>query len=445
MKLILSERLKQILINFFSEERISLSEKTAFAVCFSGGRDSTSLLKLMRELSEEKPFLLKAVYIRHNLRPVEECNIEETHVRHFCLSEKIPLSVETIPEGFIRHIAGRDNRSLEEAARTERYRIFETLHRRGFADWFLTAHHRDDNFETIVSRFFEGAGVSGLKGIPPQNRFYLRPLLTVPPGLLTEYLSEKQISWIEDSSNTDLSVLRNRYRHLILPFLRKEISGCDAGLNRVIRKMKEADEILSKNIPFPLTVDGESVLIDRQKWEECDEYVKTESLRRAIQLLLDKEENKRISYDFLSELKKAGCGEKLYRGIRVRVDRSVLRFSRTGECCLKTDFCINISRPGMYPFAGGTLTVEESDKISESAVFAVAADEVRLPVFFRSLRYGDDRSGLTLSSGRLPVPDACIGDRSGLLAVFENGTGLTKKTATLEKIRFFNYYISSKE
>ena len=445
MKLTLSERLKQILINFFCEEKIPLSEKTAFAVCYSGGKDSTSLLKLMKELSDERPFLLKAVYIRHNLRPVRECNFEESHVRDFCSSEKIPLFVETIPEGYIRNIAGQNNRSLEEAARTERYRIFEFLHSRGIADWFLTAHHRDDNFETVVSRFFEGAGVSGLKGIPSKNRFYLRPLLTVPSDLLAEYLAGKQITWINDSTNTDLSVLRNRYRHLILPFLRKEIPGCEAGLNRLIHKMKEADGTLSKNESYPLTVDRDSVIIEKEKWEKCNEYIKTGSLRYAIQYLLDKNEDRRISYDFLTELKTAGYGEKFYRGIHVRTDAFSFRFSRVGYSRVKTDFCIDISAPGEYSFPGGKLTVENSDTISERAVFSAAADEVRFPVVFRSLRYGDSRNGLIPSPCGLFVPDCCIGDRSGLLAVFKNGTRLTKKLTTLEKIRFFNYYISNKE
>lgn len=442
MKSIQSDLPEQVLLKFFSSENISFSSDTVFAVCFSGGRDSTALLLMMNDLARKYAFSLKAVYVRHNLRPQAECDNEENHVGIFCRNENIPFRTETIPPGFISGTAAEENRSVEEVARTERYRIFGNLYDQGWADWFLTAHHLDDNFETVLFRIFQGAGISGVKGIPSRSGCFLRPLLSVPGGILHDYLKKKSVNWFTDSTNNDLSFLRNRYRNLILPFLQKEIPGLSSGLNRFIRKMKEADQIISASDNLSCLMPGDIVKIQRDKWDNLSEWEKTESLYKALQTVLNEDDRSRISFDFLCELK-TGSGEKFYRGVRIRIDSDFIIFLRPGEDSFRTDFCIDISLPGQYRFPGGTLKVGISSEPDPESDLTFPAEVVFPPVFFRSLRLGDDRSKMNRCfCSKKNFPGCCIGDRNGLLAVFEDGQRFRKKNADLEKNRFFNYYIS---
>ena len=159
---------EKLLLEFFNSENIPLEAGgCVFAVCFSGGEDSTALLSLMHRLSLRYRFLLKAVHIRHNIRNAEESRADEEFVRRFCGEREIELRCESLPPGLLRRMIRECGRSPEEAARAERYRIFSELKEEGFADWFLTAHHADDNRETVVQRVFEGAGLLPVLALHP--------------------------------------------------------------------------------------------------------------------------------------------------------------------------------------------------------------------------------------------------------------------------------------
>lgn len=440
MKSTLFDRLHRLLLDFFSSKKIDLTKETTFAVCFSGGGDSTALLLLMKDLRRRYDFLLKAVYVRHNLRSKEECNQEEAHVRTFCQNEQIELEVQTVPVAFIRQTAAEEKRSVEEVAREVRYRLFDSLHRQGFADFFLTAHHADDNYETVLMRFFQGSGISGLKGIPSRSGFVLRPLLTASSEDLHQFLKHQATDFFCDSSNLELSFLRNRYRHRIIPFLKQEIPGFESGFNRMIRKMEEADSAsVAESVCLQPSADG-VITLDRKQWESFNDAEKTQQLYSIFGILLPENERKRISFDFLSELK-GNFGEKIYRGIRVRCSKKQILFSKPACDRFRTDFCLDVTSPGTYFFPGGKLTVTCSEKAA-AADFSCSETVLSPPVFFRSLRFGDDRTPLIRAAdGKETAVYACLGDRSGLWALFANRRRYRKRTADLEINRFFNYYI----
>ena len=259
MKSIRSVNPEKLLLEFFESENISLKANgRVFAVCFSGGPDSTALLLLMHRLSIRYQFPLKAVHVRHNIRSEAESCAEEEFVRRFCRERNIEIHSESLPPGFLSQKLRECKRSPEEAARIERYRIFCKLKQEGFADWFLTAHHADDNRETVVQRIFEGAGLFGLKGIPRRNGFFLRPLLTVSKQTLIELLSENHLTGIFDSTNGDLSISRNRFRSTIAPFLDREVPGWKSGIDRLIEKVNAAAQALLR-LPIETVIekDGE--------------------------------------------------------------------------------------------------------------------------------------------------------------------------------------------
>ena len=445
MKSIRSVNPEKLLLEFFKSENISLKANGwVFAVCFSGGPDSTALLLLMHRLSIRYQFPLKAVHVRHNIRSEAESCAEEEFVRRFCRERNIEIHSESLPPGFLSQKLRECKRSPEEAARIERYRIFCKLKQEGFADWFLTAHHADDNRETVVQRIFEGAGLFGLKGIPRRNGFFLRPLLTVSKQTLIELLSENHLTGIFDSTNGDLSISRNRFRSTIAPFLDREVPGWKSGIDRLIEKVNAAAQALLR-LPIETVIekDGDgAVFIRRERWNLLLKQERYAVVYAALQSLLTGRDRERISFDFVRETAECLCGEKFYRGVRIRCDSDRILFSPPASFFLRYAFCFDVSEPGCYRFPGGVVTVRKDPFRDINADFSISVSEAVLPLFLRSFRFGDNSSA---EKTEVPANDrfssAVLCDRTGVKAVLPVAKRMTKNSADLEKNLFFNYYM----
>lgn len=111
--------------------------------------------------------------------------------------------------------------SVQVAARELRYNWFFSLLSFGKADHILTAHHRDDNIETLLMNFFKGTGIAGLRGILPKQGKLVRPLLFASRADLQSYAEAKSLQWVEDSSNASDKYSRNYLRHRLIPVLQE--------------------------------------------------------------------------------------------------------------------------------------------------------------------------------------------------------------------------------
>ena len=308
----------------------------------------------------------------------------------------------------------------------------------------MTAHHADDNRETVVQRIFEGAGLFGLKGIPRRNGFFLRPLLTVSKQTLIELLSENHLTGIFDSTNDDLSISRNRFRSTIAPFLDREVPGWKSGIDRLIEKVNAAAQALLR-LPIETVIekDGDgAVFIRRERWNLLLRQERYAVVYAALQSLLTGRDRERISFDFVRETAACLCGEKFYRGVRIRCDSDRILFSPPASFFLRYSFCFDVSEPGCYRFPGGVVTVRKDPFRDEGADFSLSEDEAAPPLFLRSFRFGDGGcAGKTETgkTGRFPAAVLC--DRTGVKAVFPTVKRATKNPADLEKNRFFNYYM----
>jgi tRNA(Ile)-lysidine synthase len=119
----------------------------------------------------------------------------------------------------VRARARRDRRSIEDAARAARYECFEQARINLDADVIALGHTRDDQAETVLLRMTRGAGPRGLGGMHPRNGRIVRPLLGCRRGELRAWLLERQIAFVEDETNRDVSIPRNRVRAELLPLL----------------------------------------------------------------------------------------------------------------------------------------------------------------------------------------------------------------------------------
>lgn len=184
-------------------------------LALSGGRDSMALLSALMELRKIFGFSLSAAHFNHKLRG-EESERDAAFVKEYCETHHIPIYMG---EGEVRAEAVRTQCGLEETARNLRYAFLEDAAAQCGAQQIATAHHADDNLETLLLHLVRGAGLRGLTGIPPVRGKIIRPLLTTTRASIDGYVKENEIPFVEDSSNEDQSLARNRLRQSVLPVL----------------------------------------------------------------------------------------------------------------------------------------------------------------------------------------------------------------------------------
>lgn len=182
---------------------------------FSGGLDSTALLVAAHELKDSLPCDFTAIHIDHGLHADTAQWVQ--HCQNLCEQLAIPLIVEKI------HIQQSPRESLEALAREQRYQAISKHMQH--QHMLLTAHHMDDQAETLLLNLMRGSSVDGLAAMADYRDYATgwlgRPLLPFSRQDLTEYVQSRNISWLDDPSNQDTSLNRNYLRHQVLPLLQQ--------------------------------------------------------------------------------------------------------------------------------------------------------------------------------------------------------------------------------
>ncbi|HEV8242288.1 MAG TPA: tRNA lysidine(34) synthetase TilS [Thermoanaerobaculia bacterium] len=181
-------------------------------VAFSGGPDSLALLLAVRRPASKLRLHPIAAHVDHRLDPGSAARAEVARRLAGQLDVPFRLLVAPSPDN-----AKRESR--EAAARRIRYRLLDELRRELGARFVLTAHHADDQAETVLLRLAHGSGLAGLAGMAPRHQTVVRPLLSVPRRDLRAAIVAAQLAPLADPTNHDLSLPRNRLRHLLLPVL----------------------------------------------------------------------------------------------------------------------------------------------------------------------------------------------------------------------------------
>ena len=193
----LTAKINQVLLQY-----IQIDQSTKLCIALSGGQDSLVLLHALKKLY---PNQICAIHINHQLQPINE--IMEQQCKEFCKMNHIPLDTirVNVPAG-----------NEEAQAREMRYQAFL----KAKAPIILLAHHMNDFSETLLIRLYQGRYNALPYSMPTSrlwgNKFILRPMIHVKKKEIISYAAKYSLKWIDDPSNLNISLLRNKIRHQLM-------------------------------------------------------------------------------------------------------------------------------------------------------------------------------------------------------------------------------------
>lgn len=221
----------------FIGKKLKLTEIDTVVIGVSGGPDSMALLYVMNQFKEKIGFKIICAHVNHNKRP--ESEKEQKCLEKYCKENNIIFEYIKINNW------GDDN--FHNEARTVRYNFFDEIINIYSARYLMTAHHGDDLIETILMRIVRGSTLKGYSGfsriVDKGNYTLVRPLITVTKTEIEDFDIKNNIWYAIDSSNNEDHYTRNRYRHKVLPFLKKEDPN-------VHKKFLKYSKILLENNEF---------------------------------------------------------------------------------------------------------------------------------------------------------------------------------------------------
>ena len=216
-----SQNIEEIL-----KQQIQAQNIKKICISLSGGVDSIVLLYALNQCLD-KVSSIRAIHINHNL--VKNSQSWADFCKKTCDQIQIQIDIHSVKvnttEGF----------GIEAAARKARYHKLQRSIKEG--EWLMTAHHQDDQLETILLRMARGTGVEGLQGIQKRFNFgrgnILRPLLNVSKNEILRYAKEKQFDWVMDTSNQETYFDRNFLRMKVIPTLKERWPSFSSSVSRL--------------------------------------------------------------------------------------------------------------------------------------------------------------------------------------------------------------------
>lgn len=214
-------------------------QANAFCVALSGGADSMVLLDVMSEVRQHNPALqLRAVHVDHQLQ------VQSGEWAGQCVRTAAAMNIAC--EVLRVSVTGADEFGVEASAREARYAAFKSVLRSG--EVLLTAHHADDQLETILLALARGSGVDGLAAMPSCVRFgsgwHARPLLGFTHESLHAWAMARSLKYIDDPTNTDTHFDRNFLRQKVVPMLKERWPSMARTASRSASHLAEAQALL---------------------------------------------------------------------------------------------------------------------------------------------------------------------------------------------------------
>jgi tRNA(Ile)-lysidine synthase len=389
-------------------------------VAISGGADSTALLDLLVRLPGYNLSLV-AAHLNHCLRGCDS-DADEAFCSKLAARYAIPFESRRVD---VRGLSEFGKQNLEDAGRRARIAFLDELREKYGATAVAVAHHADDQAETLLMRLLRGSGMTGLSGMAYRNsRGYVRPLLELSRSEIEEYLRGRSLDWRVDASNSDITYLRNRIRHDLLPILEKYNPAIRSSIAKTASILRDDEtllkELTEKSFSLSCRVEEGKIVCMVGQLRTLDIALRRRILRHAFKQLTGNLEGMSQSHieSICDMIYSERPNSRLFLPQRVTAVREYDRliFAQTYKAAHERVAEILIAEPGNYPFlTDGSLKIEISKPLPDfntlpanTAFFDL--DKVPFPWLLRTFRPGDRIIPIGMN-GRKKVKDFFIDDK----------------------------------
>ncbi|HEV2832316.1 MAG TPA: tRNA lysidine(34) synthetase TilS [Hanamia sp.] len=231
----------------YNKEQHLIQKNDHLLLAVSGGVDSVVLCELCKQAN----FHFEIAHCNFQLRG-EESERDEKFARSLAKKYDVKIFVKKFNT---KEYAAENKVSIQVAARELRYKWFEEVAGSeyqvagsGNEPWIVTAHHANDNIETLLMNFFKGTGIKGLQGILPRQGNIIRPLLFAKKEEILQFARENNLSFVEDSSNSSDKYTRNYFRHQLIPAIQKVFPQVQENLLNNIDRYREIEVLYSQSV-----------------------------------------------------------------------------------------------------------------------------------------------------------------------------------------------------
>lgn len=355
-------------------------------VAISGGVDSVALLHYLKSQEKACEYFLSAVHCEHGIRG-EESVEDMRFVQEFCRALGVELHVF---KADCLSRAKRDKCSIETAARAFRMESFMQLVKGGKADFIATAHHQNDEAETVLFRIARGAALSGAGGMGEKDGFLIRPFLRWSKADILAYAKEHGLSYRVDKTNLQTEYTRNKLRLEIFPALENAVPGATENFARFAALAAEDDAFLYEQSASLVRRIDDTVCVafcDKKPLfcRACLTAMKAMGIARDYTAA-------HIESVYALQNKERGARVDLPRGITAEKTQTGILFSvfQKEDCALPTDivkpFDVSGFDGGRYAVKCSTMPITaENDEV----VLKVDRDKIPPTAVFRFRRDGD--------------------------------------------------------
>ncbi|MFJ7733588.1 tRNA lysidine(34) synthetase TilS [Lysinibacillus sp. NPDC097231] len=398
----------ELKVKLFIEEEQLLQQDDHLLVAVSGGVDSMAVLHYLVKTKEHWGIKVEAVHVDHMLRG-EASAEDRAFVQKYCDEHGVYLHAKAIP---IPEIMALENGNTQLICRRERYQYFKEVLQKTNASKLVTAHHADDQLESVLMALTKNATINSMQGIRPQRFFegktLIRPFLTVTKSEIREYLLKQGLGYREDASNSKDTYVRNRMRHHVVPLLEAENPRVTEQVTHFTKNLQEddaylmtlAEDVFSRTVKI---IDGNTYSLEIEAFQ----LIPLALQRRLILILLNylyKDSNTIQSYALLISISKlcdttAGYAE-------VHLPEGFIAVRRYGKLTIqKKDLLEGQTSPEkkIISTANGWTTLTNGERLcvvklpelsselltGTAQLFYFNANKLKLPLCVRTRKEGD--------------------------------------------------------
>lgn len=369
--------------------KCSFCDNDFLIVGVSGGPDSMALLHLLIELRKKININIVCAHVNHNVR--KESEQEKKFVEKYCQNNNVIFEYMKIKK------YGDEN--FHNEARNIRYKFFEDVMKKYNSKMLLTAHHGDDLMETILMRMVRGSTIKGYAGFSKDSTIngyrIIRPLIFCTKSEIEIYDKENKIPFVIDSSNEKDKYTRNRYRHNVLPFLKKE----DSNVNKKFLKYSETLLEYSNYIDKIMLSDFDKIYkndkLDIKLYLKKDNIIQKRIINYIFELIYS-DDLSLINDSHFELVNKLIYGDKpnssitLPNSIIVRREYDVLYFTNVSN---DTSSLININSKILLEnnieFNNNRFIYVDNEQDNSNYVCRLNSKEISFPLYVRNKKDGD--------------------------------------------------------